>query len=171
MRLPHPALRFLTLSAPIRYLASLTMTTHVTPDAPPMTHMADASPAASNDASDSAPQTPPEPKPWILRPKVRVTIYTLLILFVAGMLAWGIVPRLLDPDFKEHIRNKEVMAGMTREQVLRAWGSPYQTNITQTSEGVRREDWIYEIWISTSEFKHRYLYFEEGVLVGGYYYE
>lgn len=123
-------------------------------------------------SSEAPPERQPQDeRPWILRPAVRGTIYLFLVLFLAGMIAWGLVPRLLDPDFKDHIRRGQVMVGMTREQVLKAWGSPYQTNVTHTNEGVRREEWVYEDWKSTSEVQHRYLYFEEGVLVGGWYYE
>ena len=131
--------------------------------------------ARASTAAQPSP-SPPErqvqdERPWILRPAVRGTIYLFLVLFLAGTIAWGLVPRLLDPDFKDHIKRGEVMVGMTREQVMQAWGSPYQTNVTHTNEGVRREEWVYEDWKSTSEIQHRYLYFEEGVLVGGWYYE
>ncbi len=112
-----------------------------------------------------------EPTPWICRPNVRLGIYTFLFLFLLLTLAWGIIPRLLDPNFEQHIQNKDVMVGMTRQQVLQAWGSPYQTNISHTSEGIRREEWIYEEWKSASDIQHRYLYFEEGILVGGWYYK
>lgn len=127
-------------------------------------------------ASSPSAEAPPAPlsreqKAWILRPAVRATIYSFLVLFLAGTIAWGLVPRLLDPDFQDHIKRGEVMVGMTREQVMQAWGSPYQTNVTHTNEGVRREEWVYEDWKSTSEVQHRYLYFEEGILVGGWYYE
>lgn len=122
--------------------------------------------------SEASPERPPrEEKPFILRPVVRGTIYFFLVLFLAGMIAWGLVPRILDPDFKDHIKRGEVMVGMSREQVMQAWGAPYQTNVTHTNEGVRREEWVYEDWKSTAEVQHRYLYFEEGVLVGGWYYD
>ncbi len=123
---------------------------------------------SSNTKQDSKQPDLTQPKPWILRPWVRATIYLFLALFLLGMLSWGIVPRLLDPTFEKHIQNKEVIVGMTREQVMEAWGSPYQTNISHTSEGIRREKWIYEDWVSAGEVKHRYLYFEEGILVGGW---
>lgn len=84
------------------------------------------------------------------------------------MLAWGIVPRVLDPTFEKHIQDKRVMVGMTRQQVLQAWGSPYQTNISHTRDGIRREEWVYEEWKNTSDITHRYLYFEEGILIGGW---
>ena len=128
---------------------------------------------ATQPSRDQAPaeHRPEDERPWILRPAVRGTIYLFLVLFLAGTIAWGLVPRILDPDFKDHIDRGEVMVGMTREQVMQAWGSPYQTNVTHTNEGVRREEWIYEDWISTAEVQHRYLYFEEGILVGGWYYD
>lgn len=137
------------------------------------TTLDDGSRASAAAPSSEAPpaRQPQDERPWILRPVVRGTIYFLLVLFLAGMIAWGLVPRILDPDFKDHIKRGDVMVGMTREQVMQAWGSPYQTNVTHTNEGVRREEWVYEDWKSTAEIQHRYLYFEEGVLVGGWYYD
>lgn len=132
----------------------------------------EARPESASPASRTPPEAhPSDERPFILRPVVRGTIYFLLVLFLAGMIAWGLVPRILDPDFKDHIKRGEVMVGMTREQVIQAWGSPYQTNVTHTNEGVRREEWVYEDWKSTAEVQHRYLYFEEGILVGGWYYD
>ena len=61
------------------------------------------------------------------------------------------------------------MAGMSKDQVLKAWGGPQTINTSFTKEGLRREEWIFEDWISTAEVKHRYLYFEEGLLIGGWY--
>ena len=58
---------------------------------------------------------------------------------------------------------------MSREQVMDAWGSPYQMNVSYTDKGIRREEWVYEDWLDASTIKHRYLYFEEGKLVGGWY--
>lgn len=84
------------------------------------------------------------------------------------MLAWGIVPRLLDPTGEQHVLDKEVMVGMTRDQVMKAWPSPIQMNISYTDKGIRREEWVYEDWIDASTIKHRYLYFEEGKLLGGW---
>lgn len=132
----------------------------------------DAGASTAQPSSEASPERQaPENKPFILRPAVRGTIYFFLVLFLAGMIAWGLVPRILDPDFKDHIKRGEPMVGMTREQVMQAWGAPYQTNVTHTNEGVRREEWVYEDWKSAAEVQHRYLYFEEGVLVGGWYYE
>ncbi|RMH31029.1 MAG: hypothetical protein D6690_17595 [Nitrospirae bacterium] len=105
------------------------------------------------------------------RRPVRLTMFIILAAFVLWTLAWGIVPRLLDPTFERHMKNKEVMVGMTREQVLETWGSPYQMNVSYTSKGIRREEWIYEDWKDAGTVSHRYLYFEEGKLVGGWYYE
>ncbi len=108
------------------------------------------------------------PIPWICRRPVRLTLYSLLGAFAIWMLAWGIVPRLLDPTFEQHVQDKAVMVGMSREQAMKAWGSPYQMNVSYTEKGLRREDWVYEDWIDSSTIKHRYLYFEEGKLLGGW---
>ena len=91
-----------------------------------------------------------------------------MVLFAIFMLAWGYLPVLLDPTFEQHIADKKVVVGMTRQQALEAWGSPYQMNVTYTDQGVRREEWIFEDWIDAGSVKHRYLYFEEGKLVGGW---
>lgn len=74
-----------------------------------------------------------------------------------------------DPDFQKHIEQRRVMVGMSKEQVLQAWGGPQTINTSFTKEGLRREEWIFEDWESTSIVKHRYLYFEEGILQGGWY--
>jgi len=102
------------------------------------------------------------------RRSVRITLYVFLGAFTVFMLAWGFLPGFLDPTFERHIEDKDVIVGMTREQAIEAWGSPYQMNITYTDRGVRREEWVYEDWIEAGSVKHRYLYFEEGVLVGGW---
>lgn len=107
--------------------------------------------------------------PLICRRPVRLTIYGFLVAFVLWMLGWGILPRLLDPNFEQHLQDKSVMAGMSREHVMESWGSPYQMNISYTDKGIRREEWVYEDWLDSSTIKHRYLYFEEGKLVGGWY--
>ena len=106
--------------------------------------------------------------PFPCRRPVRITLYAFLGAFAVFMLAWGVLPGLLDPTFERHIQDKDVIVGMTREQALEAWGSPYQMNITYTDRGVRREEWVYEDWIEAGSVRHRYLYFEEGVLVGGW---
>ncbi len=144
------------------------MSTQPTTDSPSLASTPDAPSGPPNGAHESKEHARTEPQPWIRRPRVRGTIYALLALFLLGMFAWGIVPRVMDPTFEQHIQDKRVVVGMSREQVLQAWGSPYQTNISHTSDGIRREEWVYEEWKSTSEIKHRYLFFEEGVLVGGW---
>ena len=106
--------------------------------------------------------------PFPCRRPVRMPLYVLLGAFAVFMLAWGFLPGFLDPTFERHIQDKDVIVGMTREQAIQAWGSPYQMNVTYTDRGVRREEWVYEDWIDAGSVKHRYLYFEEGVLVGGW---
>ena len=61
------------------------------------------------------------------------------------------------------------MVGMSKEQVLEAWGGPQTINTTFTKEGLRREEWIFEDWENAAVVKHRYLYFEEGNLIGGWF--
>ncbi len=122
----------------------------------------DSSPPHKEDGSQGRPLPVPCRRP------VRITLYTLLGTFAVFMLAWGFLPGLLDPTFERHIQEKDVIVGMTREQAIQAWGSPYQMNITYTDRGVRREEWVYEDWIEAGSVQHRYLYFEEGILVGGW---
>ena len=121
--------------------------------------------------TDPAPPDATSAETSFLRQKpVRVAVYSFFVLFLLGMLAFRFLPRLLDPTFEKHIARGEVMVGMTRQQVLEAWGSPYTINVTYTKDGIRREEWIFEDWISSSQVKHRYLYFEEDTLEGGWYY-
>jgi len=114
---------------------------------------------------------PSEPTPLMCRKPVRAAIYTGLAVLFLLMLAWRFLPGLLDPTFEKHIQNKQVIVGMTKEQVLKAWGSPYTINVSHTKEGLRREEWIYEDWKDAATVKHRYLYFEEGILISGWYYQ
>ena len=116
----------------------------------------------------SASRTTDDSLPYLCRPWLRKTIYTIFLLLLAFMLWWRFYPVLTDPTFEKHIAEKRVMVGMTREQVLKAWGSPYTMKVTYTDEGLRREEWIYEDWIDAATFKHRYLYFEENILLGGW---
>lgn len=123
----------------------------------------------SPDEKDSPP-SPSGPLPsFPCRRPVRVTLYTVLGAFALFTIAWGMLPGIMDPTFERHIQNNDVIAGMTREQAMEAWGSPYQMNVTYTDRGVRREEWVYEDWIDAGSVRHRYLYFEEGILVGGWY--
>lgn len=126
-----------------------------------------ASEAESHSLSSAAPSPKP---PFLCRKPVRITVYAFLGAFALFVLTWGLLPPWLDPTFEKHIQEKEVMAGMTRDQAIAAWGSPYQMNVTYTDRGIRREEWIYEDWIEAGKVRHRYLYFEEGILVGGWYY-
>jgi hypothetical protein len=113
----------------------------------------------------------PELKPYLCRRPVRLALYAILIGLVLLMLGWRFLPGLLDPTFEKHIQNKQVIVGMSRQQVLKAWGSPYSMNVTYTKDGIRREEWVYEDWVDAATVKHRYLYFEEDELLGGWYYK
>lgn len=106
---------------------------------------------------------------FIRRPAVRVTVYAALGIFLFLMVIWPIITHLRDPDFQQHIEQHRVMAGMSKEQVLQSWGGPQTINTSFTKDGLRREEWIFEDWESTAIVKHRYLYFEEGTLIGGWY--
>ncbi|HEY6086070.1 MAG TPA: hypothetical protein VIU63_11800 [Nitrospira sp.] len=110
-----------------------------------------------------------EPVSFIRQPRVRILIYTGLALFVLAMVVWPLIVQLRDPDFQKHIVDHRVMVGMSKEQVLQAWGGPQTINTTFTKDGIRQEEWIFEDWESAAIVKHRYLYFEEGILVGGWY--
>lgn len=114
---------------------------------------------------------PSDPKPLLCRKPVRAAIYTGLAVLFLLMLAWRYLPGYLDPTFEKHIQNKQVMIGMTKQQVLKAWGSPYTINVSYTKDGIRREEWIFEDWKDAATIKHRYLYFEEDTLVSGWYYQ
>ena len=110
-----------------------------------------------------------EPTPFIRRRPVRLIIYTGLGLFVLIMVIWPLIAQLNDPNFQKHIAEHRVMVGMSKEQVLEAWGGPQTINTTFTKEGIRREEWIFEDWENAAVVKHRYLYFEEGNLIGGWF--
>lgn len=145
------------------------MATQAHTQRPPLTSDSLSEDGGSVAAQESA-ATPPSSTPFLCRRTVRLSLYAFLVLILLLMLGWRFVPGLLDPTFQKHIQNKQVIVGMSRQQVLQAWGSPYQTNITHTNDGIRREEWIYEDWKDAANVTHRYLYFEEGVLVGGWYY-
>lgn len=126
--------------------------------------------ASTEHPDQVTPDTEASDTPVLCRRPVRIAIYAFFALFLLSMLAFRFLPRLLDPTFEKHIARGEVMVGMTRQQVLQAWGSPYTMNVSYTNDGIRREEWIFEDWVSTSKITHRYLYFEEDTLVGGWYY-
>jgi hypothetical protein len=129
--------------------------------------------AMSSGEADTQPvpvsQPVPEPKPFLCRRPVRIVIYAGLALFLAAMIAMRYLPLILDPTFEKHIAEHRVVVGMSREQVLQAWGSPNTMNVSFTDDGIRREEWIFEDWESSAVVTHRYLYFEEGNLVGGWF--
>ena len=106
---------------------------------------------------------------FIRRRPVRIIIYAGLGLFAIMMVAWPILTQILDPDFQQHIEQHRVMVGMTKEQVLKSWGGPQSINTSFTKDGIRQEEWIFEDWENAATVRHRYLYFEEAVLVGGWY--
>jgi hypothetical protein len=110
-----------------------------------------------------------EPVSFIRRKPVRMTIYGGLVLFVVLMIVMPLIAKLRDPNFEKHIADHRVMVGMTKEQVLQSWGGPQTINTTFTKDGIRQEEWIFEDWESAATVKHRYLYFEEGTLIGGWF--
>ena len=106
---------------------------------------------------------------FIRRRPVRIIIYAGLAVFFGLMVVWPMIVHFRDPDFQKHIEQRRVMVGMSKEQVLQAWGGPQTINTSFTKDGLRREEWIFEDWESAAVVKHRYLYFEESSLIGGWY--
>ncbi len=116
----------------------------------------------------SAASTPDEP-PFIRRRPVRIIIYSGLGLFALMAVIWPQIAQFRDPDFQRHVEQHRVIVGMTKDHVLKSWGGPQTINTSFTNDGLRREEWIFEDWESPSVVRHRYLYFEEGVLIGGWF--
>lgn len=114
-------------------------------------------------------ESPSEEVAFIRRRPVRIIIYGGLGLFALMMVIWPMIIQFLDPDYRQHIEQHRVMVGMTKEQVLESWGGPQTINTSFTKEGIRQEEWIFEDWEDAATVRHRYLYFEEGILVGGWY--
>ncbi len=111
-----------------------------------------------------------EETPSFIRQRpVRIVIYAGLILFTILMVLFPLIAQWRDPKFQQHIAEHRVIVGMTKEQVLESWGGPQTINTSFTKDGIRREEWIFEDWENTAVVKHRYLYFEEGVLIGGWF--
>ena len=110
-----------------------------------------------------------ESESFIRRKPVRLAIYTLLALFAVFIIIMPLVAKLRDPNFEKHIAEHRVMVGMSKEQVLQAWGGPQTIHTNFTKDGIRQEEWIFEDWESAAIVKHRYLYFEEGTLIGGWF--
>jgi hypothetical protein len=113
--------------------------------------------------------TAAEEPSFIRRRPVRIVIYLILVTFLLLMVIWPMIAQLRDPDFQKHIEQHRVMVGMSKEQVLQSWGGPQTINTTFTKDGIRQEEWIFEDWESAAIVRHRYLYFEEGTLIGGWY--
>jgi len=113
-------------------------------------------------------RTDAPPSPFLRRRVVRLTLYALLGAILLGMVTWRVLPYYQYASMEEAIAQKRVVVGMSREQVLKSWGSPYKVDVTYTDSGVRRELWVFEDWLDSSTVKHRYLYFEENTLVGGW---
>jgi hypothetical protein len=109
------------------------------------------------------------PLPYLRRRPIRLVLYLMLVIAVLGILVWRVLPSYRYPTLETAITQKRVVVGMNREQVLRSWGSPYKIEVSYTDAGIRRESWVYEDWIDSATVKHRYLYFEEDALVGGWY--
>jgi len=107
--------------------------------------------------------------PYLCRRSVRLTLYAVLGAALLGMATWRFLPYYQYPTLEEAVAKKRVVVGMSREQVLKSWGSPYKMDVTYTDSGIRRELWVFEDWIDSATVKHRYLYFEEDKLVGGWY--
>ena len=122
-----------------------------------------------SDPQPPSPELAPEEPSFIRRRPVRIIIYAGLGLFALMAVIWPLIAQLRDPDFQQHIEQHRVMVGMTKEQVLKSWGGPQTINTSFTNDGMRREEWIFEDWESPSVVRHRYLYFEEGILIGGWY--
>jgi hypothetical protein len=122
-----------------------------------------------DESMNASPTDLEEPVPFIRRRPVRLIIYVGLGFFALIMVIWPLITQLNDPDYQKHIAEHRVMVGMSKEQVLEAWGGPQTINTTFTKEGLRREEWIFEDWESPAVVKHRYLYFEEGNLIGGWF--
>jgi hypothetical protein len=114
-------------------------------------------------------QAEQEPVSFIRRKPVRLTIYAGLILFALLMIIMPLIAKLRDPNFEKHIAEHRVMVGMSKEQVLQSWGGPQTINTSFTKDGIRQEEWIFEDWENAATVKHRYLYFEEGTLIGGWF--
>ena len=124
---------------------------------------------ATHELMNSSPTDLEEPISFIRRRPVRLIIYAGLGLFLLIMVIWPLIEQFSDPSFQKHIAEHRVMVGMSKEQVLESWGGPQTINTSFTKEGIRREEWIFEDWENPAVVKHRYLYFEEGNLIGGWF--
>src|ERR1051325_7178616 len=96
--------------------------------------------AASQEPMNASLTDLEEPTPFIRRRPVRLIIYAGLMLFVLVMVVWPLIAQLKDPDFHKHIAEHRVIVGMSKEQVLEAWGGPQTINTTFTKDGIRRSE-------------------------------
>ena len=78
--------------------------------------------AATHESMNASPTDLDEATPFIRRRPVRLIIYAGLGLFVLLMVIWPLIAQLKDPNFQKHIAEHRVMVGMSKEQVLEAWG-------------------------------------------------
>ncbi len=123
---------------------------------------------APDTVTDETPAASPSP-PYLCRRSVRLTLYVVLGVALLGMMTWRFLPHYQYATLDEAVAKQRVVVGMSREQVLKSWGSPYKIDVTYTDSGIRRELWVFEHWLNSATVKHRYLYFEENALVGGWY--
>lgn len=68
----------------------------------------------------------------------------------------------LPENIENAVAEHKIMLGMTKEQVIMAWGEPDDINKTVTTKGTR-EQWVYGDW---SHSKPKFLYFDNGILTG-----
>jgi hypothetical protein len=47
------------------------------------------------------------------------------------------------PEMQEHIKQGEIVTGMTPQQVRYSWGSPKTVNVLQPENGKYKEEWVY----------------------------
>jgi len=60
---------------------------------------------------------------------------------------------------KEAIKNKQVMIGMTKNDVIASWGRPDDINRSISASGTS-EQWVYE----RGDYNSQYVYFDNGVV-------
>ncbi len=88
--------------------------------------------------------------------KITVLIICVLAIIIYSYLIFKSRPK---SDYTQYIQNKDITAGMTKEQVIASWGSPDSINRT-TEKNSTKETWVYY----KSRQKPTYLKFQEGVL-------
>src|SRR5207245_9138063 len=98
--------------------------------------------------------------PYLCGRSVRAVLYMLLGMILLGMITWRILPYYKYYTLEEAIAQKRAVVGMSREQALKSWGSPYKIDVTYTHTGVRRELCVFEDWIHSSPGSLRHTYLE-----------